>query len=505
MSDSRSVSEGNGSGGVLAELLDELTARCQAGEAIDWERVERNHPEHAGELRRLLPALVALADLSHPEEGRPATPGVAAGADLVRGILGDYRIVREVGRGGMGVVYEAQQMSLARRVALKVLPFAATLDARQLQRFKNEAQAAACLQHQHIVPVYAVGCERGVHYYTMQFIDGQTVAAMIAELRRTSGPKTAAEPEPTSPYTPCPGGGETVAVAALSTEHSTRSLAFFRSVAELGRQAAEGLDHAHQLGVIHRDVKPANLMLDSRGNLWITDFGLAHCQSQASLTMTGDLVGTLRYMSPEQALAKRVIVDHRSDVYSLGATLYELLTLQPVFAGTDRQELLRQIAFEEPRPPRRLNKAVPAEVEIIVLKALEKNPAERYGTAQELADDLRRFLEDQPIRARRPSLRLRVSKWARRHRTLVRAALVMTLLTVLGLAVSVWLLWLERERTAAAYQAKASESERAQKNWRLAFKALRNVYLGVAEKELPRDRYRREEYRKTLAGRSALF
>ena len=184
-------------------------------------------------------------------------------------------------------------------------------------------------------------------------------------------------------------------------------------------QAAEALEHAHELGVIHRDIKPANLLVDGRGNLWITDFGLAHCQSQAGLTMTGDLVGTLRYMSPEQALAKRVLVDQRTDIYSLGATLYELLTLEPVFDGRDRQELLRQIAFEEPRPLRRLNKAIPAELETIVLKAMEKNPADRYATAQELADDLERFLKDEPIRAKRPTLVQRARKWSRRHRPLV--------------------------------------------------------------------------------------
>ena len=165
-----------------------------------------------------------------------------------------------------------------------------------------------------------------------------------------------------------------------------------------------------ELGVIHRDIKPANLLLDLRGNLWITDFGLAHCQSQAGLTMTGDLVGTLRYMSPEQALANRVLVDHRTDIYSLGATLYELLTLEPAFNGHDRQELLRQIAFEEPQPPRTTEQGHPGRTGDHRPEGDGEGPGDRYATAQELADDLERFLKDEPIRATRPTLVQRARK-----------------------------------------------------------------------------------------------
>src|SRR5262245_56592935 len=428
------ASNGAASSPWLDDLIDALSKRIQAGEAVDPEAVVAAHPEHAAALRRVLPAIQALAVLS--PEAAAGGPGEALGE------LGDYRLLREVGRGGMGVVYEAVQLSLGRRVALKVLPLAAALDAKQLQRFKNEAQAAAQLHHTNIVPVYAVGCERGVHYYAMQFIDGRTLAGLISAQRRHAGleapaPRGPADPGATGPYPPPPAGLDPPAaetVARLATERSTRTAAFVRTAAQLGAQAALALEHAHQLGVVHRDVKPGNLLVDGRGNLWVTDFGLAHCQSQAGLTLTGDLVGTLRYMSPEQALAKRVVLDHRTDVYSLGATLYELLTLEPAFAGSDRQELLRQIAFEEPRRPRLLNRAIPPELETIVLKALEKNPADRYGTAGELADDLERFLKDEPIRAKRPWLVQRARKWARRHRPVVISAVVATA-AVLAIAI----------------------------------------------------------------------
>jgi tetratricopeptide (TPR) repeat protein len=361
----------------------------------------------------------------------------------------------------MGVVYEAEQISLGRRVALKVLPLAATLEPRQLQRFHNEARAAASLDHPHIVHVHAVGCERAVHFYAMQFIDGQTLAAMISEIRRGSGRPVPTTDQPTTAHIsgqPAPAA-ETAPRAAASTVRTPRDRAWFRRVADLGIQAAEALDHAHQLGIVDRDVKPANLLVDGRGGLWVTDFGLAHIHSDARLTMTGDLVGTLRDMSPEQALAKRVVVDHRTDIYSLGATLYELLTLEPAFSGSDRQELLRQIAFEEPRPLRRIDRAIPSELETIVLKAMEKNPADRYATAKELADDLRRWLADEPIRARRPRVVQRACKWGRRHQAAVTAAaLLLLLVLVLGGLV----LWRELVQRATAKHSAESALDRVE-------------------------------------------
>jgi serine/threonine protein kinase/Flp pilus assembly protein TadD len=424
---------------LMGAVVDEFLDRLGRGERPDVEEYAREHPRLATVLRQMLPALRVM----HLSAAAPHVQAAAAPAEVIEpeGPLGDFRIVREVGRGGMGVVYEAVQISLGRRVALKVLPFAAALDAKQLLRFKNEAQAAACLHHQHIVPVYGVGTERGVHYYAMQFIDGHTLAALIQELQRLAGLRAEDRGDPR-------GQEDTFRqlAADLSTARSTRSATFFRTVARLGAQAAEALEHAHQLGVVHRDVKPANLLIDGQGNLWVTDFGLARVQSDTRLTVTGDLVGTLRYMSPEQALAQPVGVDQRTDLYSLGATLYELLTLRPVFEGRDCRELLRQIAFEEPKPPRLINKAVPAELEIIALKAMAKEPTERYASAREMADDLGRFLRDEPIRARRPTLVQRARKWARRHRPAVWSA-ALSLLVLL--AVSAGLLgWVLRDRSA---------------------------------------------------------
>jgi serine/threonine protein kinase len=425
------------SGDSIARSLEEYLAAAEAGTAPPREEFLARYPELVEELDTCLAALRFI--------GR-AAEGPRSIADLAQtqppeqalGTLGDFRIIREVGRGGMGVVYEAEQISLRRRVALKVLPFAATMDPRHLQRFHNEARAAASLDHPHIVPVHGVGCERGVHYYAMKFIDGQTLAAMIAGLRQRSGRPIALDAQPTTPHIPQPSAPaspapDTTPQAAASTERTPLDRAYFRRVAKWGIQAAEALDHAHSVGIVHRDVKPANLLVDNRGGLWVTDFGLAHIQSDARLTMTGDLVGTLRYMSPEQALAKRVVVDHRTDVYSLGATLYELLTLEPAFSGTDRQELLRQIAFEEPRPPRRINRATPSELETIVLKAMEKNAPDRYATAKELAEDLGRFLADEPIEARPPGLLRRLRKFVRRRPTLTTALVLLLAFFVLAL------------------------------------------------------------------------
>jgi serine/threonine protein kinase len=502
---------------VLLECLEAL----QEDRAADRRELLARHPEFTDELKEFFSLREQIDRLAAPVRDAAFSgvlsrisglqkkgPVESVGDEL--GQIGEFRLVREIGRGGMGIVYEAHQTSLNRRVALKVLPFAASMDPKQLQRFQNEAQAAAQLHHTNIVPVFGVGAERGVHYYAMQLIEGQSLANVIEEMRaherlrsdeqpRTSGAdlKSSDKGEATGPWSPLPPtplsrGPETVArhSASMSTDRSLRRNSFFQRVAQLGLRAAEALDHAHQAGVIHRDIKPANLLVDVRGNIWITDFGLALFQTGAGLTMTGELLGTLRYMSPEQAWARRGEIDHRTDIYSLGVTLYELLTLHPVFEGQDRHELLYKIAHEEPREPRRLDRNIPVELETIVLKAIAKSPSERYATSQDMADDLQRFLEDKPILAKRPTLRERAVKWSRRHRYLVWSAAAVMMVIMCGSIFSTILIAGEHAKTKEEYHRAEDRAAEAQKQQKRAERMLHQArealdfFVEVSEKDM---------------------
>ncbi|MGQ0636286.1 MAG: serine/threonine-protein kinase [Planctomycetaceae bacterium] len=521
----------------VAAIAEEFQAQLEQGLHPDPEEYAQRYPELSGTLKCCLESLAALCT-AFPQRQSAGQNEVDShphpGVEPQRNPLGDFQIVRELGRGGMGVVYEAQQLSLGRRVALKVLPFAATFDARQLQRFKNEAQAAALLHHTHIVPIYAVGCERGVHFYAMEFIEGQSLAVVIQQLRERAGLKRSRNGGGDNPASSraeggiAQGAGECatrhrqsasggnvadnllrstmVASSALTSGTSPASTGYFRKIARLMIQAAEALDHAHQRGVIHRDIKPGNLLMDAAGSLWVTDFGLAQFQADTGLTRPGDLLGTFRYMSPEQTMGQRTMLDHRTDVYSLGATFYELLTLEPVFEGETRQELLYQILHSEPRAPRQINRAIPVEMETIVLKALSKNAADRYATAADLAADLQRYLDDQPILARRPSMIDRLRKWSRRHPSVVVASVLLLIVLAVALLISNRLISREQARTAEALervsqeQAKAAaaliraeaRASEAEERFQQARRAV-NMLIEVGEKELVNDHMIREE------------
>lgn len=455
----------------LAGLLEQCLVEMEQGRAPDVERLTVDQPELAEPLRTYLSSLdflnrAASGFAAFSSAGNSAAAG--AGKQL-----GDYRIRREVGRGGMGVVYEAVQVSLDRRVALKVLPLASLLDQKQIARFQKEARAAAHLHHPHIVPIFSVGCERGVHYYAMQYVDGQPLDVAIRQAReeRTTGTAIQAS----TGQRPLEGEDHRASTAPfVSTERGRRSRDCFRTAARLGVQAAEALHHAHQYGIIHRDVKPSNLLLDDRGELWITDFGLARFQAENDRTATGDVLGTVQYMSPEQASGKSALIDPRTDVYSLGITLYELLTLQVPFADGDRQRILHRIVEDEPPGLRRIDPAIPLDLETIVLKAIAKSRDDRYATAQELADDLRRFLDGRPTMARRPTPIDRAAKWVKRHQKIVAFAVVLMAVSILGLTGATLAVLSAHAKTRAAL----SQSER---NYRRAREVVDRFATGHAQ------------------------
>ena len=447
----------------------EYLAELEAGRRPDRQEVLARYPDLADALAECFDGIELAQSL------RPPVPLPQLQPEFTASPIGDFQILHEIGRGGMGVVYEAIQLSLGRRVALKVLPFATAMDAKHLQRFKNEATAAAQLHHTHIVPVYAVGCERGVHFYAMQLIEGRSLAAVIRELRGDSpNDPSASSLAATAEY----HASATITNSHVSaaTMHSGRSRETFRTSARIAAHVADALEYAHEAGIVHRDIKPANLLLDAKGNVWVTDFGLAQIAADVGVTQTGDLVGTLRYMSPEQASGRRVPVDHRADVYSLGATLYEMLSLTPIFSGSDRSTLLLQILNDDPRPLRQIDRAIPVELETIVLKATAKSPLERYATAGEMANDLRRYLDELPIHARRPTLVDRTRKWMRRHPSFVGAAVLLLVCGVLGLMVTTALV----AREQAATKARAEEAET---RFQLARRAADEM-IQLAEEEL---------------------
>jgi WD40 repeat protein/serine/threonine protein kinase len=437
---------------LLERLAEEFVERHRRGERPPLTEYADRYPDLAPDIRALFPALVQIERLKPAAGDRtgPHVPSAVPGAACPER-LGDFRIVREVGRGGMGIVYEAEQISLGRRVALKVLPPQVLLNGTYLERFRREAKAAAKLHHTNIVPVFGIGEADGVSYFAMQFIRGEGIDKVLADLRHLrrgdgsapapgsraahgllSGPVPAgptvdeaagpAGPSPLS-QTADPGRSSTLSGSPTLSE-------YHRSVAQVGVQVAEALAHAHQQGVLHRDIKPSNLLLDGQGRVWITDFGLAKAEGADELTHTGDIVGTLRFMAPERFDGHSL---PQSDVYSLGLTLYELLTLRPAFDDTNKARLVEKVLHEPPAPPRQVDRCIPRDLETIVLKCLAKEAGERYASAEAVAEDLRRFLADRPILARRSTWRERAWRWCRRNPVV--ASLGASLLVVLTVGV----------------------------------------------------------------------
>jgi tRNA A-37 threonylcarbamoyl transferase component Bud32 len=418
---------------LIGQLAEEFTERCRRGESPALSEFERRHPEHAGKIRALLSSVATIEQFKR----RTREAGTAESAWPMPSRFGDFRVLRELGRGGMGIVYEAEQESLGRHVALKVIPQHVIHDARRLERFRREAQAIAQLHHTNIVPIFGVGEHEGLPYYAMQYIKGSGLDVLLARWR-SEGPPAEAE----------------------------RS----RFAARVGVQAALALAYAHEQGVLHRDIKPSNLLIDEHQAVWITDFGLAKRSGQDDLTASGDVIGTLRYLAPE---ALKGETDARSDVYSLGLTLYELLTLIPPFGERSPSELLRHVTEEQPVRPRRLTPALPRDLETIVLKAIAREPAHRYQSAAALADDLTRFLGDLPIRARRATSFERLWRWSRRNRATAGLTTIATAAVVLAGVVG-WVGYASTMRALEGESKRRSEAEEATRH------AEENVALSLA-------------------------
>lgn len=491
---------------ILIAIIDEFAALPNPS-ADDVDRLANQHPEHASQLRTLLGTLVVLEDVD--PNALKQNKHTESNSHLRS--IGDFKLLREVGRGGMGVVYEARQQSIDRRVALKLLPFAALSDPQRLKRFQNEVRAAGTLHHSNIIPIFSVGVERGLHYFAMQFIDGPSLEDLLDGLRARNGephsigqetelyakqstskqpPQTSVPSKYRSAHVPSLNDSETVReiAAGVSTLRVTTPNEYFRTVAEWGVQVASALTHAHENGIVHRDIKPGNLLLNEHGQAWVADFGLARLEQDVSLTMTGDLLGTLKYMAPEQALGKHVLIDHRADIYSLGATLYELLTLQPVLTGGNREEILSELAFSQPSPLTQHDPTIPTDLETIVLRALEKNPADRFESASAFGEELRLFLDNKPLTIRPIGVLGRASRYCRQRPRLIASLAAMLLfvavssLTALAIALQSRATLIEREKELAdAVAAERAERERANRNLRLAKAAVDDWYVEFAQ------------------------
>ena len=417
---------------LLGSLAEEFTARVRRGEAPEIEEYARTHPGIAERIRGLFPTLLLLEGLAG-NASSPAAAGDARAELRPGGVFRHYRILREIGRGGMGIVYEAVHLALEKRVALKVLPVGGPREASQLERFLREARTAAGLHHTNIVPVFDVGQVGGVPYFAMQYIEGRGLDRLLDQGGNTvAAGETVELPSDGAPADPPPLAG--------SPPRSPGSAARLRHewIAGLAIQAADGLAHAHARGVVHRDIKPSNLILDEQGRLWIADFGLARRLDDATITRSGAVMGTPRYMSPEQARASSRPVDHRTDIYSLGATFYELLARRPAFPGQTPEEVVHQILERDPIPLRRLDSSIPRDLETIVLKAMAKRPEDRYASAGALRDDLGRFLRIEPIRARRIGPIGRLARWCRRRPAMAGMSGVALLFAVLGVSGIAW-------------------------------------------------------------------
>ncbi len=530
-------------------IAEEFSNRMRVGEKPTIEEYALRYPEHADLIRSVLPSIALVERISHNDSEQRKSDDSHARHTIAAGqpeSLGDYEIVREIGRGGMGVVYEAIQRSLNRHVALKVINSLISGNSKHNARFRREAEAAASLHHTNIVPIYGIGEDHGLQYYAMQLIDGVTLHDVIEVLRNNATGSTPSDEaarwmlnksttETVGPFIPMASStnvasnitaqrntreheAETVEMvdalpdatsiaskteiaessaraqsSALNQQKLTRE--YFRNVAKTIANAANALHYAHHQRVLHRDIKPANLLLDREGTVWITDFGLARRTDLDAETQTGEILGTLRYMAPEQIAGTG---DSRVDIYSLGLTLFELLTLKPAIESP-KSRLLDPERNSIIRSPRSIQPNIPADLQTITLKACAYAPKDRYQHASEFEEDLHRFLEDRPILAKRSTRTELLMRWARRNPAIATlAAATLGLLLLIASLLGVWNRQQQRsireigkqferaetnlvEKTVALARVEREQS-RAEKNLNLALRAFDQVTNNIASR-----------------------
>lgn len=509
---------------ILEQIVDHFTNRLRAGEHPAIADYQAQHPEFKDEIEDLLASVAMIEQLKSDPTNSPAK---SRSLDEVSGLnrIGPYKINGEIGRGGMGVVFEAVHESLGKRVAIKVMPTPLINSKNFVERFKREAQSAARLHHTNIVSVFGVGEGEGYHYYVMDLIEGQTLGAVINGINASDPNSTKIDRyetrvdmsgELTLAYnasTPLENPSVTSHEQTTTSESSAvkpharpiKKASHYRWAARIAADIANAVAFAHDADLLHRDIKPSNIILDQKGQVWITDFGLAKdTRSEINLTKTGDVIGTPQYLSPESLEGK---YDCRSEVYCIGLTLYELATLQPAFHNGTTAEIIRAIATSSPPSPRKISPGIPIDLSTIIEKSISKNAEERYPTVKDLLRDLIAFVEDRTIAARPPSTVEMVSKWGRRNPLAASLSVVsFILLLLVAAATSFGYLYTKdaldqeakksalleiqiretdeaNQKVSAAYKSQQSEYQRAERNVDLSIQAFDRMFKQLVAKD----------------------
>ena len=507
---------------LLDEIVADFTRQTRAGKAPEISTYKRKHPAFADEIEDLLSSVAMIEGLKAETRDPQSDASSLKNADLSgTKQLGDYILIREVGRGGMGVVFEAVHQSLGRRVALKVMLEHELESEKQIARFRREAQAAAKLHHTNIVSVFGVGEANGYHYYVMEYIEGTSLKSAVQSLTEVDPAAEDKNDSETRDYNPTADGGDVSTVTphdnsefdlsqelhlsgrslnetgempaaqnAASTNRFSKNAEHYEWVGEVGAQVADALGYSHQMGILHRDIKPANLMLDQKGQVWITDFGLVKIADEEQLTKTGAVLGTPQYLAPESLKGQ---YDQQSETYCLGLSLYELATLKPAFAPGSHAEVFHRVIHDTPTAPDKIASAIPKDLATIIEKAISKESKDRYASAFTMRDDLRAFVEDRPISARRLSLTEQATRWARRNPVVASLAALSAALVCSTAIIASWA-WATTNQAFSDLQVESKKTEAAlllaEEKEQLAYM---NEQFALKNEELANENFNRSE------------